>query len=81
MKKERKFPKLKGVHKMTITLRDGDKISASKPTLNWLSIAFSEASHHYDSLGMGALAKHAKADADIIFDALNVRGFYGEVGE
>lgn len=63
---------------MTIKLRDG-KITCDKHMMNYLSIVFSEAANHYESIGLNALARTARENSDLIFEALDACHYYDNV--
>ena len=48
---------------MTIKTNEG-KITCDKATMNYLSIVFGEAAEHYESLGLYALARKARENAE-----------------
>ena len=61
---------------MTVTIRDNQKITASKDTLNHLSLLINEAANSYKSRGRNALSEEAMEASEAIFDALEAIGYY-----
>ncbi len=55
------------------------KISASKEVLNYIFLMMGEASKSYDSRGHIALSNEAQKNANAIYDALNLVGYYDNV--
>lgn len=64
---------------MTIILEHDEKITASKETLNYLSIIFNEAADNYESRERFALAELARNNSQIIFNELDKLGYYDNV--
>ena len=60
---------------MTIKTNEG-KITCDKATMNYLSIVFGEAAEHYESLGLYALARKARENADLTYKALDEINYY-----
>ena len=55
------------------------KISASKETLNYIFLMMGEASKNYELRGYFALSNEAQKNANAIYDALDLVGFYDNV--
>lgn len=60
----------------TITLSDGEKLTAEAGTFNTLTCILFEASEHYKLLGCDALARLARKNLDCIHDFLEERHYY-----
>lgn len=65
--------------RITVTLSNGDKITATMGTLNYLAILGSEACDWNHDIGCHGCASEAKCFSDEIFAALDARGLYDEV--
>lgn len=63
---------------MTVELRYGQKVTASKATLNYLSSAIHHAARDYERDGFPALANEAHENSKAIYNALDATGFYDE---
>lgn len=64
---------------MTITFKNGDKITASKDVFNELSLIYDMASDERKSKGYNAIAKEYEEKASLIYSELNKIGFYESV--
>lgn len=62
----------------TVTLSDGEKITASAGTLNELSCMLFEASEHYKLLGCDALARLAERQLNCIHEHLKTHHYYDD---
>lgn len=63
---------------MVIKLQCGEKITASKATLNHISLILDAAATTYDADGHHRLAEIARADSHNIYDALDAAGYYNK---
>lgn len=61
---------------MTVTLRSGEKITASKAVLNHLSIVLVDAAELYKRIEHHASAELARQDSNDIYKALKETGYY-----
>ena len=61
---------------MTVNIEGLGRITASKDVLNYISIAMSEASYHFELKGLSALQKEAKEYANAIYNELDSKGYY-----
>ena len=61
---------------MTITLNTGEKITASKSTLNLIAIWASDSAERYGMLGFDGLKKEAADATKAIYKQLKETGFY-----
>lgn len=60
---------------MTIKTKDG-KITCDKAMMNYLSIVFGKAAERYESLGLYGLAKQARENSNLIYNALDDCHYY-----
>lgn len=73
--------KYSGDIRQTVTFTDGSKITASRSTLNTLSLALAESAIYKRSIGCEATAKIAERMANEIYTALDQVGHYDEYKE
>lgn len=66
----------KGKNNMTITLIDGNKITANKSKLNEIALGYSCIFDYYKKDGFDDLAENALQNCKIIHDALEKTGYY-----
>lgn len=64
---------------MTVKLRNYGKITASKETLNSLSIVFDYAEEHHKTKGNIEMAKILNDASWEIYNALNGVGYYNDI--
>lgn len=60
---------------MTVTI-NGNKITATKDELNYISILANEAAKSFEKRGRDSLAKQANKYSDAIYEALKNINFY-----
>lgn len=63
---------------MTITLTTGEKITASKSTLNLIAIWAQDSTERYRRLGYNGLEKEAMNATKAIYEQLKETGYYNK---
>lgn len=61
---------------MTIELTNGNKITGTALTLNYMSMALNEAAENYKRKGLIHIAGDCERDSDIIYRVLKEKGLY-----
>ena len=62
--------------KMTIELTNGNKITGNAITLNYISMALTEAAENCRRKGLPYIASNCEHDSDIIYRVLKEKGVY-----